>query len=204
MRRLECFIQRSQLRCLPGISHLELFQAHPTGKRPWSTPQTHWRGFTQPLLQPGNAFGKPRKGWETLLWRGPIWNNICHHDQGTERKDEWMNVRTKWWMIFTFGLCTPTGYEEILPRSEAMFCWTVASLLGLKWQTSPRVKNESGEFRSSSHWSSCQFGQLGLWEVLEKRSASNESQILGNTPWTSDQTAGQSTDQGECSTRWKV
>lgn len=79
---------------------------------------------------------------------------------------------------------------------------------------SQKVKNEwkkNGDFHFSSHKISCQCGKLGLWQVLEERSVSSQKykrQPLGNTPWTSDQTAGQSPSQGEsvtqCSTRWKV
>lgn len=76
------------------------------------------------------------------------------------------------------------------------------------------VKNEwrkNGDFHFSSHKISCQYVKLGLWRGLEERWVSRQKykrQPLGNTPWPSDQTAGQSPSQGEsvtkCSARAKV
>lgn len=41
--------ERNQIRMPPGRLPLEVFQAHPTGRRPWRRPRTQWRDYISHL-----------------------------------------------------------------------------------------------------------------------------------------------------------
>ncbi|KAI3358475.1 hypothetical protein L3Q82_014705, partial [Scortum barcoo] len=58
-------VSRDLVRMLPVHLPLEVFQVHPTGKRPWGRPKTRWRDYKSHL--PWECLGIPPKELERVL-----------------------------------------------------------------------------------------------------------------------------------------
>ncbi|KAF7641622.1 hypothetical protein LDENG_00275920 [Lucifuga dentata] len=86
-------IERSQLRWFghlirmtPGRLPREVFQACPTGKRPWGRPRTRWRDYISQLAW--ERLGVPQEELEGLAGDrkyGLICLVCCHHDPDLDK-----------------------------------------------------------------------------------------------------------------------
>ncbi|XP_018538853.1 uncharacterized protein LOC108887791 [Lates calcarifer] len=74
-------VERSQLRWFrhlvrmpPRRLPLEIFQAHPTGKRPWGRPRTSWRDYVSLLAW--ERFRNPQEELENVAGERDVWNAL--------------------------------------------------------------------------------------------------------------------------------
>ena len=72
---------------------VEVFLAHPTGRKPWSTPRTHWRDYISP---PWDAPG----GADERCWgEGSL--ALCHRNLARISGRKWMDVN-----VVNVSVCT--------------------------------------------------------------------------------------------------
>ncbi|KAI3375665.1 hypothetical protein L3Q82_003973 [Scortum barcoo] len=100
-------IERSQLRWLghlfrmpPGCLPREVFQACPTGRRPWGRPRTRWRDYVSRLAW--ERLGVPLEELEEVSGVREVWASLLRllppHDPVPDQavEDGWMDG---WWFI---------------------------------------------------------------------------------------------------------